>query len=60
MCDQLAIYQADSYETVIRLDWYPSTKQEVRLKFQWIAIFNETEEVDLYCYIFIQTFKNWK
>ena len=40
--DQLAIYQADSYEAVIRLDWYPSTKQEVRLKFQWIAIDAET------------------
>jgi hypothetical protein len=35
---QLATYTADSYYTDVRLDWYPSSKQEIRLKFQWVGI----------------------
>ena len=36
--EQLASYQAHSYFADVRLDWYPSTRQEVRLKFQWVGI----------------------
>jgi len=35
---QLATYQSEHLEADLRLDWYPSTRQEVRLKFQWVAI----------------------
>ena len=35
---QLAGYEADRYTGDIRLDWYPSNRQEVRLKFQWIGV----------------------
>lgn len=35
---QLASFDADHYGVDIRLDWYPSSRQEVRLKFQWIGI----------------------
>ena len=35
---QLASFDADHYGIDIRLDWYPSSRQEVRLKFQWIGI----------------------
>ncbi|MBT4522915.1 MAG: hypothetical protein HOC23_23185, partial [Halieaceae bacterium] len=36
--EQMATFRADHIETDIRLDWYPSTRQEVRLKFQWVGI----------------------
>ena len=36
--EQLAVYKADSYYVDLRLDWYPSNRQEVRLKFQWVGI----------------------
>ena len=36
--EQLSTFETDRYEADFRLDWYPSTRQEVRLKFQWIAI----------------------
>ena len=35
---QMATYEADQYEVDFRLDWYPSTRQEVRLKLQWVAV----------------------
>ena len=35
---QLAGYETDRYSGDIRLDWYPSNRQEVRLKFQWIGL----------------------
>jgi hypothetical protein len=35
---QLAGYETDRYTGDVRLDWYPSSRQEVRLKFQWIGI----------------------
>lgn len=35
---QLASFDADHYGVDIRLDWYPSSRQEVRLKFQWVGI----------------------
>ena len=35
---QLAGYETDRYSGDIRLDWYPSSRQEVRLKFQWIGL----------------------
>ena len=35
---QLAAYDADHFNIDIRFDWYPSAKQEVRLKFQWVGI----------------------
>jgi hypothetical protein len=34
---QLATYEADVYDLNLRLDWYPNTRQEVRIKFQWIG-----------------------
>ena len=36
--EQLAVYEADSYYAGFRFDWYPSNRQEVRLKFQWVGI----------------------
>ena len=36
--EQLGLYQAESYYVDVRLDWYPSSRQEVRLKFQWSGI----------------------
>ncbi|MBC8380325.1 MAG: carbohydrate binding family 9 domain-containing protein [SAR92 clade bacterium] len=35
---QLAGYETDRYSGDIRLDWYPSNRQEVRVKFQWIGL----------------------
>jgi hypothetical protein len=35
---QMATYDAQKYGVDLRLDWYPSTKQEVRVKFQWVAV----------------------
>ena len=35
---QLAGYAADRYSADLRFDWYPSSSQEVRLKFQWVGI----------------------
>ena len=35
---QLAGYETDRYSGDIRLDWYPSNRQEVRIKFQWIGV----------------------
>ena len=35
---QLATFQANSYSVDFKLDWYPSDRQEVRLKFQWVGI----------------------
>jgi hypothetical protein len=39
-------YQTDKYDGSIRLDWYPSTRQEVRLKFQWIGL--DAEAINSY------------
>jgi hypothetical protein len=36
--EQLAVYEANSYYAGFRFDWYPSNRQEVRLKFQWVGI----------------------
>ncbi len=36
--EQLATYSADFYRIEFKLDWYPSTKQEIRLKFEWIGL----------------------
>ncbi len=35
---QLSAYDADHFNLDMRFDWYPSAKQEVRLKFQWVGI----------------------
>tara|TARA_B110001450_G_scaffold63697_1_gene60386 strand:+ start:71 stop:2350 length:2280 start_codon:yes stop_codon:yes gene_type:complete len=35
---QLARYQTERYGADLRFDWYPSNRQEVRLKFQWVGI----------------------
>lgn len=35
---QLATYETDFYEVEVELDWYPSSRQEVRLKFQWTGV----------------------
>ncbi len=35
---QMATYEAEQYEADLRLDWYPSTRQEIRVKFQWVGV----------------------
>jgi Domain of unknown function (DUF5916) len=35
---QLALYEADVYDVNLRMDWFPDTRQEVRIKFQWIGV----------------------
>ncbi len=42
--EQLATYAADLYELNINLDWYPSTRQEVRVKFQWVGVEADAHE----------------
>ncbi len=43
---QLAGFEADRFNADLRFDWYPSPRQEVRLKFQWVGI--DAEQVDSY------------
>ena len=43
---QLAGFKAERYGADIRFDWYPSSRQEVRLKFQWVGI--DAEQVESY------------
>ncbi|HAZ94301.1 MAG TPA: hypothetical protein DCW94_01215 [Porticoccaceae bacterium] len=43
---QLAGFEADRFNADLRFDWYPSARQEVRLKFQWVGI--DAEQVDSY------------
>ncbi len=43
---QLAGFDADRFNADLRFDWYPSARQEVRLKFQWVGI--DAEQVDSY------------
>jgi hypothetical protein len=42
--EQLATYQTDLYEVGLNLDWYPSQRQEVRVKFQWAGVSAEARE----------------
>ena len=35
---QLAGYETSRYSGNLRVDWYPSSRQEVRLRFQWIGV----------------------
>lgn len=35
---QLAAYNSAHYSADVRFDWYPSTRSEFRLKFQWVGI----------------------
>jgi hypothetical protein len=35
---QLAAFEADRYVMDLGINWYPSSKQEVRVKFQWAAV----------------------
>ncbi|MFK7732004.1 MAG: hypothetical protein AB8B48_10350, partial [Pseudomonadales bacterium] len=34
---QLATYEADVFDVNLRLDWYPDSRQEVRVKLQWVG-----------------------
>ncbi len=43
---QLAGFEADRFNADLRFDWYPSPRQEVRLKFQWVGI--DAEQVHSY------------
>jgi len=36
--EQLATYEADQYEIDLKIDWYPDSRQEVRVKFQWVGV----------------------
>jgi len=44
--EQLAGFKTERLNADIRLDWYPSPRQEVRLKFQWVGI--DAEQVESY------------
>jgi hypothetical protein len=39
--EQLATYESDLYDIDIKLDWYPSSRQEIRVKFQWVGVRSE-------------------
>lgn len=43
---QLAGFRTDRFTADVRFDWYPSSRQEVRLKFQWVGI--DATQVDSY------------
>ena len=43
---QLAGFDAHRFNADLRFDWYPSARQEVRLKFQWVGI--DAEQVESY------------
>ena len=43
---QLAGFDADRFNGDLRFDWYPSARQEVRLKFQWGG--RDAQQVDSY------------
>jgi len=36
--EQLATYESDQYGLDVKLDWYPDSRQEVRVKFQWVGV----------------------
>jgi len=36
--EQLATFESDRFVFDLGVDWYPSPRQEVRVKFQWVAI----------------------
>ena len=36
--EQLATFESDRYVLDLEMDWYPSPRQEVRVKFQWVAV----------------------
>jgi len=42
--EQLATYESSVVEASINLDWYPDSKQEVRIKFQWVAVQSDAEQ----------------
>jgi hypothetical protein len=42
--EQLATYEADLYDINLKLDWYPSTRQEVRIKLQWVGVQADARE----------------
>jgi hypothetical protein len=42
--EQLATYESTVVETSVNLDWYPDSKQEVRVKFQWVAVQSDAEQ----------------
>ncbi len=44
--EQLAGFKTERLNADIRFDWYPSSRQEVRLKFQWVGI--DAEQVESY------------
>lgn len=36
--EQLATFESDVYEADLKLDWYPGSRQEVRIKLQWTGV----------------------
>jgi hypothetical protein len=36
--EQLATFRANQYEIDLKIDWYPDSRQEVRVKFQWTGV----------------------
>lgn len=42
--EQLATYRSDLYEVDLKVDWYPSTRQEVRVKFQWVGVDSQAQQ----------------
>jgi hypothetical protein len=42
--EQLATYETDLYEVNFKIDWYPDTHQEVRVKFQWAGVKSDARQ----------------
>lgn len=36
--NQLAVYRRNELDTLLKIDWYPAPRQDLRLKLQWIGI----------------------
>lgn len=41
---QLATFESDLYEVNLKADWYPDTRQEVRVKFQWAGVKSDARQ----------------
>jgi hypothetical protein len=42
--EQLATFESDVYQADLKLDWYPGSRQEVRLKLQWTSVKSDAVE----------------
>jgi hypothetical protein len=42
--EQLATYESEVYDFDVKLDWYPDSRQEVRVKFQWVGVQSDARQ----------------